>query len=235
MQRYFALAKEKNKLVLSDDDLYHIKTVMRMHENDQIEVVFNKQLYIGKLLTDYQVEIVKTIPTDIDNKQIILLIPLLKETKMDLILQKSAELGVSKIIPVELERSIIKLDSLKAEKRLIRWQKILKEASEQSKRIDIPVITPIKKLTSLTNLDGLKIVCSTNERQNTLKKVLKNNKGYDKIIVLIGPEGGLTDNEESNLVSNGFVKVTLGKLIMRVETVPLFVLSILNYESMVVK
>ena len=235
MQRYFALAKEKNKLVLSDDDLYHIKTVMRMHENDQIEVVFNKQLYIGKLLTDYQVEIVKTIPTDIDNKQIILLIPLLKETKMDLILQKSAELGVSKIIPVELERSIIKLDSLKAEKRLIRWQKILKEASEQSKRIDIPVITPIKKLTSLTNLDGLKIVCSTNERQNTLKKVLKNNKGYDKIIVLIGPEGGLTDNEESNLVSNGFVKVTLGRLIMRVETVPLFVLSILNYESMVVK
>ena len=235
MQRYFALAKEKNKLVLSDDDLYHIKTVMRMHENDQIEVVFNKQLYIGKLLTDYQVEIVKTIPTDIDNKQIILLIPLLKETKMDLILQKSAELGVSKIIPVELERSIIKLDSLKAEKRLIRWQKILKEASEQSKRIDIPVITTIKKLTSLTNLDGLKIVCSTNERQNTLKKVLKNNKGYDKIIVLIGPEGGLTDNEESNLVSNGFVKVTLGKLIMRVETVPLFVLSILNYESMVVK
>lgn len=235
MQRYFALAKEKNKLVLSDDDLYHIKTVMRMHENDQIEVVFNKQLYIGKLLTDYQVEIVKTIPTDIDNKQIILLIPLLKETKMDLILQKSAELGVSKIIPVELERSIIKLDSLKAEKRLIRWQKILKEASEQSKRIDIPVITPIKKLTSLANLDGLKIVCSTNERQNTLKKVLKNNKGYDKIIILIGPEGGLTDNEESNLVSNGFVKVTLGKLIMRVETVPLFVLSILNYESMVVK
>lgn len=235
MQRYFALAKEKNKLVLSDDDLYHIKTVMRMHENDQIEVVFNKQLYIGKLLTDYQVEIVKTIPTDIDNKQIILLIPLLKETKMDLILQKSAELGVSKIIPVELERSIIKLDSLKAEKRLIRWQKILKEASEQSKRIDIPVITPIKKLTSLANLDGLKIVCSTNERQNTLKKVLKNNKGYDKIIVLIGPEGGLTDNEESNLVSNGFVKVTLGRLIMRVETVPLFVLSILNYESMVVK
>lgn len=235
MQRYFALAKEKNKLVLSDDDLYHIKTVMRMHENDQIEVVFNKQLYIGKLLTDYQVEIVKTIPTDIDNKQIILLIPLLKETKMDLILQKSAELGVSKIIPVELERSIIKLDSLKAEKRLIRWQKILKEASEQSKRIDIPVITPIKKLTSLTNLDGLKIVCSTNERQNTLKKVLKNNKGYDKIIILIGPEGGLTDNEENNLVSNGFVKVTLGRLIMRVETVPLFVLSILNYESMVVK
>lgn len=235
MQRYFALAKEKNKLVLSDDDLYHIKTVMRMHENDQIEVVFNKQLYIGKLLTDYQVEIVKTIPTDIDNKQIILLIPLLKETKMDLILQKSAELGVSKIIPVELERSIIKLDSLKAEKRLIRWQKILKEASEQSKRIDIPVITPIKKLTSLANLDGLKIVCSTNERQNTLKKVLKNNKGYDKIIILIGPEGGLTDNEENNLVSNGFVKVTLGKLIMRVETVPLFVLSILNYESMVVK
>lgn len=235
MQRYFALAKEKNKLVLSDDDLYHIKTVMRMHENDQIEVVFNKQLYIGKLLTDYQVEIVKIIPTDIDNKQIILLIPLLKETKMDLILQKSAELGVSKIIPVELERSIIKLDSLKAEKRLIRWQKILKEASEQSKRIDIPVITPIKKLTSLANLDGLKIVCSTNERQNTLKKVLKNNKGYDKIIILIGPEGGLTDNEENNLVSNGFVKVTLGRLIMRVETVPLFVLSILNYESMVVK
>lgn len=235
MQRYFALAKEQNKLILNNDDLYHIKTVMRMRENDQIEVVFNNQLYIGKLLTDYQVEVVKTIPTDINDKQIILLIPLLKESKMDLILQKSTELGVSKIIPVELERSIVKLDVLRAEKRLIRWQKILREASEQSKRIDIPIITPIKKIDNLTDLNGLKIVCSTNERQNTLKKVLKNNKGYDKIIVLIGPEGGLTDKEENNLVNKGFIKVTLGQLIMRVETVPLFVLSALNYESMVVK
>lgn len=235
MQRYFALDKKDDLFILNDDDLYHIKTVMRMKENDQIEVVFDKKLYICKLLHNYQVKLLKKITTDtFTNKQITLVIPLLKEAKMDLILQKSAELGVSEIILVELERSVVKLDQAKANKKLIRWQKILKEASEQSKRIDIPSITPIKKIADL-KMDGLKIVCSTNEKENSLKKVLKNNCNYDKITILIGPEGGLTNKEENILVTNGFIKVTLGKLIMRVETVPLFVLSILSYESMVVK
>lgn len=99
-------------------------------------------------------------------------------------------------------------------------------------RVKIPVITEVKNLEDLKEINGLKIVCSTNERNNSLKKCLNNATNYDKIIIVIGPEGGLSDNEENRLEKIGFTKVTLGNRIMRVETVPLFVLSVLNYENM---
>ena len=79
-------------------------------------------------------------------------------------------------------------------------------------------------------MDGLKIVCSTKEKNITLKKVLKNNLKCDKIIMVVGPEGGLTEKEEENLVDLGFIPVSLGNNIFRVETVPIYLLSILNYE-----
>jgi 16S rRNA (uracil1498-N3)-methyltransferase len=146
--------------------------------------------------------------------------------------QKATELGVDEIIPVEMERSIVKLTNDKIEKKLERWTKICKEASEQSKRTDIPTITRVKKLSELKDLDGLKMVCSTTEKENLLKKFLTDNTNYDKINIVIGPEGGISPREEDKLVELGFQRVSLGKRIMRVETVPMFVLSVLNYEFM---
>ena len=233
MQRYFSTTKLTNKILLSDDDLYHIKTVMRMKPSDKIEVIYQKELYICELSNQYEAEIVEKISSENNQlREITLVVPLLKEQKMDLVLQKSTELGVARIIPIVTERSIVKLDETKKTKKIIRWQKIIKEASEQSKRLDIPILNTVKIFEDLKDLDGLKIVCSTAQNIDTLKKVLKNHKNCDKVTVLIGPEGGLTADEEEKLVSYGFVRVTLGKLIMRVETVPMFVLSSLNYENM---
>ena len=233
VQRYFSTTKLTNKILLSDDDLYHIKTVMRMKPSDKIEVIYQKELYICELSNQYEAEIVEKISSENNQlREITLVVPLLKEQKMDLVLQKSTELGVARIIPIVTERSIVKLDETKKTKKIIRWQKIIKEASEQSKRLDIPILNTVKIFEDLKDLDGLKIVCSTAQNIDTLKKVLKNHKNCDKVTVLIGPEGGLTADEEEKLVSYGFVRVTLGKLIMRVETVPMFVLSSLNYENM---
>ena len=168
----------------------------------------------------------------IEDKEIILAIPLLKEQKMDLVLQKATELGVTKIIPVTMERSIVKLDDSKEVKKIDRWSKICKEASEQSKRNSIPVISNIMTLKELVKEEGIKIVCSTIEKENNLKKFLTEHKNYDKIIIVVGPEGGISSKEEEYLVSEGFTRVSLGKRIMRVETVPIFILSALNYEFM---
>ena len=166
-----------------------------------------------------------------NNIEKVLIIPLLKENKMDLILQKSTELGVNKIIPVMMERSIIKLDSDKEIKKIERWAKICKEASEQSKRVDIPVITEVKSLKDLESIDGNKIVCSTKEKENTIKKFLSKND-IKKINIVIGPEGVISPKEEEYLNSIGFTSISLGENIMRVETVPMFILSVLNYENM---
>lgn len=232
MQRYFSKDKQDNYFILSDNDWYHIKKVMRMNDKDKIEVVYNKKLYLCELEQN-QVKILKKEESSLENKpHITLVIPLLKEQKMDLILQKSTELGVDEIIPVIMKHSIVKLDEGKQEKKIERWQKICKEASEQSKRLDIPVVSKICKLDDLKSLEGVKLTCSTIEKSQKLKNCLKNIKNYDRIILVIGPEGGLAKEEEQYLKEIGFVSVSLGSRIMRVETVPLFLLSVLSYETM---
>ena len=75
-------------------------------------------------------------------------------------------------------------------------------------------------------------MCSTKEKSKTLKNILQNASNYDRMVIMVGPEGGLSSIEEEKLVSLGFETVTLGSNIMRVETVPIFMLSVLNYEMM---
>lgn len=235
MQRYFSKELKNDKFTLSDDDLYHITKVMRMKTGSLIEVVYEHEVYICTLdITDKVDAFIKEkrLANNEDQNEVALIVPLLKEQKMDLILQKATELGVTMIIPVIMERSIIKLDSSKEDKRIERWTRICKEAAEQSKRVDIPIVTRIKTLKELGNLDGLKIVCSTSEKNLNLKKFLTTQKKCDRINIVVGPEGGISPKEEDLLVTLGFTKVSLGNRIMRVETVPLFIMSALNYEYM---
>ena len=82
------------------------------------------------------------------------------------------------------------------------------------------------------NFDGNKIICSTKKSVNSIKMFLQNHNEYDKLLIVIGPEGGLSEKEENYLVDNNFVQVSLGSRVMRVETVPLFLLSVINYEFM---
>ena len=227
MQRYFSSKKENNLFTLSSNDMYHIKKVMRMKPNDTIEVVYDESLYICTLDSDYNVVISDYINKDnTKTKHITLCIPLLSDQKFSFILQKATELGVDEIIPVMTNRSIAKINDV--DKKLTRWNSICKEASEQSKRRDIPSISTIKKIDDLS-ISGLKIVCSTKENLKTIKNVLQNNTKCDKMVLMVGPEGGLEDVEEEKLVNLGFIPVTLGKNILRVETVPIYLLSIINY------
>ena len=76
----------------------------------------------------------------------------------------------------------------------------------------------------------LKLTCSTKENEKTIKNVLQNSTNCDKIIIVVGPEGGLTISEEEKLEKNGFIPVTLGNLILRTETVPMYIMSLINYE-----
>ena len=171
MQRYFCKKIVNNKVTLYDDDYHHIKNVMRMNVNDKIEVVFEKKVYECIIKSeDYKtIEIDKELNIDLkDEIEITLVIPLLKEQKMDFVLQKATELGISKII----------------------------------------------------------------EKNENLKMFLQSQNIYDKITIVVGPEGGLTSNEEQKFNSLGYKSVTLGNRIMRVETVPIFILSVLNYELM---
>ena len=235
MQRYF---KDTNLDIfeLSSDDSYHIIKVMRNNIGDKVEVVIDKTLYICEIIKiDNLVTVKKLEEVECDSElpcYVTIAQSLVKEQKMYLILQKSCELGASEIIPINTTRSIVKLDK-KESKKIERWNKILKEASEQSKRIVIPKVNEIMDINDLAKLDyDIKILCTVNELSTSLKKVLSKDLNNVKIILVIGPEGGFTDSEEKLLIDNGFISTSFGNRVLRTETASLYALSIINYILM---
>lgn len=235
MQRYFVQALNNDLVTLSEDDSYHIIKVMRMHMDDQIEVVYQEQCYIAKITSlnsPVQAKIITKKPYSFNLPSITLVQSLIKEQKMDFIIQKATELGVKEIIPLKTNRTIVNIDK-KAPDKINRWQKIAKEASEQSKRLNIPNIVNVSNIKDILALTyDYKLLFTVNEMTNSIKKVLSNITISDRILVVVGPEGGFTKDEEQILMDHGFISVTLGNLVLRSETVALNILSIINYLFM---
>jgi len=233
MQRYFAI---NSNLDLELSDVHHIKTVMRMKVNDKIEVVYDRKLYICEITEINEKVKFKVISENEDNSKalnVCIAFSLLNEQKMDYIFQKGTELGASKFIPFESVRSVIKYKKEKGNKKLDRWNKICKEASEQSKRLDVPIVNEPLSLNELVKLDySVKLLCTLNENSVNIKKVLQNLSKYDNMMLVIGPEGGFAKEEEQFMIGNGFKCISLGRNVLRAETAPLFALSVINYEFM---
>lgn len=234
MQRYFCDSNEE-VVTLSSDDSYHITKVMRMNVGDNIELVSNNKLYIAEIIQVVPSVIVKknSIQESFDtNINIDIAQSIVVEQKMDYILQKGTELGANKFIPLIVDRSVVKLND-KSDKKQKRWQTIVKEAAEQSKRLEVPTVANPCNIKELAKLDyDLKILCSVNETSKNIKTVLSNISISDRILVVVGPEGGFTNLEEQELIKNGFVSASLGNRVLRTETASLFVLSVINYIFM---
>lgn len=234
MQRYFAINKN---LEINKDDIYHITKVMRMKTGDMIGIVWDKKCYICEIKeinkSDVKYEQKEVIDEDNElSKKIIIAFSLVNEAKTDFIIQKCTELGTYEFIPIITERSKIKLNE-KENKKIDRWQKIAKEAAEQSHRNIIPKINKVMTIKELSDLKyDAKIVCSTKKDKKNIKKYLKNMSDYDTIIIVVGPEGGITEKEEEFLNEIGYESITLGDRIMRTETAPIFAVSNINYELM---
>ena len=234
MQRYFVEKLNNDTFNLNDIDTNHFLKVMRGKLDDKVEIVYNKSLYLCKVINikPLQVKIIKEVISKENNFNIDIAQALVKEQKMDYILQKSTELGVKNIIPLTTTRSIVKLNG-KENKKNIRWNKVVEEASKQSKRLNIPKVLDVIDIDKLSQLDyDYKVLCSVNEVSTNIKKVLDKTTISDRILFVVGPEGGFTDEEEQKLISNGFISVSLGNNVLRTETVSLFLLSIISYHFM---
>ena len=176
MQRYFSNLIENNEYLLSKDDEYHIKKVMRMNIHDKIEIVDNKKTFICEIvsLDPVKARVVEELNENNENdKRIILVQSLVNENKMDYVLQKGTELGVYAFYPYKAVNSVIK-ENDKSSKKIVRWQKIVKEASEQSKRNIIPEVHNIVDIHGLCNIKAdVKLLLTVNETTKNIKKVLK--------------------------------------------------------------
>lgn len=233
MQQYFA--KNKN-LELEDSDYHHIKNVIRMKKDDIIKVVFDNVVYTCKLTSitnKSSFEIINKEEKDKKGYSVDVAFSLIKEQKLNYLLQKTTELGAGILIPINTKRSVVKIDKKKESSKIDRWQKICKEASEQSFRSNMPKINSILNLEDLIYMDyDLKLLCSLNKNTKNIKKVIQKNNKCVKILLVVGPEGGFDPKEEEYLLNNGFVSVSLGNTVLRAETAPVVALSMINYEFM---
>ncbi len=228
MQRYFGKEKINNEIILKEEDYHHIKNVLKLKENDNIIVNINNKSYLTKLNKYFKATIIKEEKT-IDNLNIHLYVPILSDNKMSFIIEKSTELGVSEITPIMLEKCKFAIPKNKQQKKIERFKKIATSASMQCGRINIPKINEIITIKEVKK-EQINILCSLDlDNVNKLSEVLKTYNSCDIITIVFGPEGGLTKKEEQILTEKGFIKTTLGNRVLRTETVPLFVLSIINF------
>ncbi len=234
---------ENNKIIILDEDVNHIKNVLRMEIGDKIQIcnLETSENYSCKIenLTEKEIkcDIIEKLESKAEsNVHINIFQGLPKADKMELIIQKCTEIGAAEFTPVNLKRCIVKLDSKDEKKKIERWQKIAEVAAKQSKRDIVPKINIIKNLNEVCNLISkydIVLVAYEEEKQNKLQdeliKIKNINKNYN-IAVVIGPEGGIEQEEIFKLKENGAKIITLGNRILRTETAPIVITSNIIYE-----
>ena len=231
MQQYFGVSKKDNTLLLNQNDLNHIKTVMRMKENDEIIVVYENKSYICSLNKDLMSANIKEIFKEYKEKNNFkVYVPLLSEEKMSFILQHGTELGIMEFVVVMYSHCKYKLPKKDFDKKLIRWNKILKEAAEQSYRLEKPKLEKIIEIKDIESDANVNILCSLDKNNvKQLTDVLTLDNCSDTMNIVFGPEGGLSNIEEDILVEKGYTKTSLGDDVLRTETVSLMIASIKKY------
>ncbi|MCK8826973.1 16S rRNA (uracil(1498)-N(3))-methyltransferase [Natroniella acetigena] len=232
-------AMTDGQVTITGQDVRHITRSLRLDSGDKISVAdgagkkyivelteLTEQFVKGKVQQDFVADVEPA-------TKVTLVQGLPKSKKMDLIAQKTTELGIEQIIPVETERSIVKLKPSKAKRRQKRWQKIAKEAAKQSGRAKIP---EVKELTDFEEMLSLAVeydlaLIPWEEEEASLKEVIVGNNKVEQVMIVIGPEGGFSKQEVERAKEAGIKSVSLGSRILRTETAGLATLSMLLYQT----
>lgn len=243
MKKFFVEEEQiqDNKINIVGEDVNHIKNVLRLNVDEEILICnnTNSENYICAIKEISKKEVICEIKEKKEaiaesNVKIDIFQGLPKADKMELIIQKGTELGVMNFIPVKFKRTIVKIESKDEVKKIARWQKIAEVAAKQSGRDVIPKIKNIENIKSICNLIqeyDIVLLAYEEEKENTLKNELSKLENKDlKIAVIIGPEGGIEKEEVQILSGAGAKVITLGRRILRTETVALVMAAIINYE-----
>lgn len=244
MPKFFIEANQmqENKITLLGKDVNHIANVLRKKVGDEINICNistseNFLCQIEEIDKDFiTCKKQKVVQTDTEpNTEITIFQGLPKAEKMELIIQKCTELGAKYFVPVQMERCVVKLDSKSQAKKIERWNKIAETAAKQSGRNFIPKVENLINLQNLLNLIqkyDIVLLAYENEENFTFKEAIQTLKNRDnlKVGIIIGPEGGIDIKEVKQLEEMGAKIITLGKRILRTETVALAMTSIIMYE-----
>ncbi|MFH1457904.1 MAG: RsmE family RNA methyltransferase [Candidatus Omnitrophota bacterium] len=242
MRRFFSEIVEvsQGRITLSDKDtVHHIRDVLRLQKNDGL-IVFDKtgHEYIGEIEKLSERHIILRVKEKKGGRlqktfSLTFACAIPKNSRMDDIIDKLTQLGVDRMIPCKTKHTVVAFDRQKAIARHERWNKIGRSASEQSKRNTVPVIDPVKDFRELIceakNFD-LKLIPTLRGRRVRLKDALRA-KPPKNMLVVIGPEGDFSEEEVRLARAAGFIPVSLGERVLRVETAAVAVASYIKLST----
>ena len=241
MHRFFVEESSinQNRVVIKGSDAHHIADVLRMKIGEEIHVCTGDEWeYTCEISSMSKDEVVAAVvdaskPGKELESDITLYQCLPKKDKMELIIQKAVELGVSRIVPVESLRVVVNLDKKREPSRVERWNKVAEAAAKQSGRMKIPevghVLTFSEALKDASGTDVRLIPYEKFEDMNSTREIVNDIRPGQSVAVIIGPEGGFDEAEFREAREKGFDPVSLGKRILRTETAGMFMLSVLGF------
>lgn len=216
-----------NNYFIEGADFNHIRNVVRMHVGDTLLVSENGTSHLCEIRSlEGETCVVEIIEENFQNTdlpvEIHLFQALPKGDKMEFIIQKTVELGVDKIHPVEMKRCVVKLDDKKKKSKVARWQSISESAAKQSKRCKIPAVGNVlsfkEAMKKAEEMDLFLVPYESERGMLSTKEALSEIKAGMKIGIIIGPEGGFEDSEVESATDKGGKVVSLGSRILRTET-----------------
>lgn len=242
MHRFFVPQLYNEAMTITGVDARHISKVLRMQPGDALQIVSDDGVSAVAKIAAIDSEAVtvhcveKLAESHEPQVRLILAQGLAKGEKMDFIIQKAVEMGAYSVVPVAMEHSVVRLDGAKAAKKVDRWQKIAEAAAKQSKRDIIPQVQPVQSLAQLLATDSCqtKLIAYECEDKKSLKAALTEAKAVGSLtdlLLIIGPEGGISEAELEAARAAGAVPVSLGRRILRAETAGLVAISAIFYET----
>jgi len=231
-RRFFVDSVHSGRAQISGADAHHLTRVLRVEAGQQFEISDNRDVYLAEVesarkdLVTFAVR--ERIEPAASAVRTTLLASLIKFEHFEWVLEKATELGVATIFPVDSDRSEKGLAQA-AVKRLPRWQRIVREASEQSRRARLPEVSePITLTAALTTEADYRYALEEQTAPPLLSELPVDRRAQDRVALLAGPEGGWTDRERTAISAAGWRAVSLGPQILRAETAAIAGLAILN-------
>ncbi|MDO7905474.1 16S rRNA (uracil(1498)-N(3))-methyltransferase [Paenibacillus sp. JX-17] len=246
MQRYFITQEQfgENSVTITGEDARHISRVMRGKPGDKVIVSDGASREALVELTSLEAgevtaAIIDRLEMNAEPKvKVTIAQSLPKGDKMELVIQKCTEIGADRFVPFLSERTIVQYDSKKEGKRVERWRKIAKEAAEQCHRNRIPEVdSPLGWKALLTSFEEYDLVCYCYEKESgrqlrdMVKPFVEHHPDGGKVLVVVGPEGGFTEQESQAAEAAGAFPTGLGRRILRAETAGMAALTCILYES----
>jgi 16S rRNA (uracil1498-N3)-methyltransferase len=231
-RRFFVDAVHRGHAQIAGEDARHLSRVLRVEPGQKFEISDNRNVYLAEVESARKdlvsFAIVEQIDACASEVRTTLLASLIKFEHFEWMLEKATELGVEQVIPVESERSEKGLAAA-AQKRIARWSRIAREASEQSRRARLPLIeSPVVLSDGLGNQADYRYVLEEAGAPPILSMLPEARGAEDRVALLVGPEGGWTERERAEIAAAGWAAVSLGPQILRAETAAIAGLSIVN-------